>query len=234
MLGRVIGLVLVAMAVSATASAQERRKPGESFRDCAECPEMVVIPAGSFMMGSPANEPGRYNDEGPRHRVTIRREFALGRYEVTFAEWDTCVHAGGCRNRPRDNGWGRGNRPVINVSWDDAKAYVRWLARKTGQDYRLPSEAEWEYAARAGMPTAYCWGARASHEYANYGKDECCGGLSRGRDRWENTAPVGSFLANRFGLYDTSGNVREFRTRVATLKGPRICLNVSKIAHVPY
>ncbi len=151
MLHRIIGLVLVALAVSATASAQGL-KPGETFRDCPECPEMVVIPAGNFTMGSPANEPGRYDDEGPRHRVTIPRAFALGRYEVTFAEWDACVQAGGCSRRPDDWGWGRGNRPVINVSWGDAREYVRWLSRKTGQAYRLPSEAEWEYAARAGRP----------------------------------------------------------------------------------
>jgi hypothetical protein len=109
-------------------------RPGESFRDCAECPEMVVIPAGSFTMGSPASEPKRYDDEGPRHRVTIPRAFAVGKYEVTFAEWDACVRAEGCNLRPKDKSWGRGNRPVLYVSWDDAKQYLRWLSRRTGRD----------------------------------------------------------------------------------------------------
>ena len=109
--------------------------------------------------GSPSHEKGRDDDEGPRHRVTIVRPFAVGKYEVTFAEWDACVVAGGCGgHRPGDRGWGRGRRPVINVNWDDAKAYVRWLSDKTGKQYRLPSESEWEYAARAGTTTRYNWG----------------------------------------------------------------------------
>jgi len=110
-------------------------------RDCADCPEMVLIPAGTFTMGSPAGEAQRYDAEGPQHRVTIAKPFALGKYEVTFAEWDACTAAGGCAHRPGDQGWGRGRRPVIDVSWDDAKAYVAWLSRKTGKTYRLPSEA---------------------------------------------------------------------------------------------
>ena len=145
------------------------RQPGETFRDCAECPEMVVIPAGSFMMGSPAIF---YRDEGPRHRVTIPRAIALGKYEVTFGEWDTCVGAGGCSHRPGDERWGRGNRPVIRVSWDDAREYVRWLSRKTGHEYRLPSEAEWEYAARAGTTTPFYFGNDINSRQANYGLNE--------------------------------------------------------------
>jgi formylglycine-generating enzyme required for sulfatase activity len=189
----------------------------QTFRDCAECPEMVVIPAGSFTMGSPAGETNREQVpekfgawERPQHGVSIGRPLAIGKYEVTFAEWDACVREGGCSHRPSDRGWGRGNRPVINVSWEDAREYARWLGRKTGQDYHLPSEAEWEYAARAGTTTPYWWGSRASHEYANYGKDECCGGLAVGRDRWEYTAPGGSFSPNGFGLYDVLGNVWEW------------------------
>ena len=181
---------------------------GRVFRDCAQCPQMVVIPAGNFLMGSPSGEKYHRKDEGPQHRVTVRR-FAIGKYEVTFAEWDACVAAGGCGHRPGDEGWGRGRRPVINVSWDDAKQYVAWLSRRTGKRYRLPSEAEWEYAARAGTRTAYHWGTQASHQYANYGKDKCCGGRASGRDRWVNTAPVGSFPPNRLGLHDVSGNVFE-------------------------
>ncbi len=121
--------------------------PGDTFKDCDVCPQMVVIPAGSFMMGSPSDEEGRDEDEGPQHRVTIRKPLAVGKYEVMFREWDACVADGGCDGyRPRDGLWGRGDRPVINVSWDDAQAYLRWLSRKSGAEYRLLSEAEWEYA----------------------------------------------------------------------------------------
>jgi formylglycine-generating enzyme required for sulfatase activity len=172
---------------------------------------MVVVPAGSFTMGSPASEAGRDDDEDPQHLVTIPEPFAVGRYEVMFAEWDACVADGGCdAYRPDDEGWGRGDRPVINVSWDDAQFYVGWLSRKTGRRYRLLSESEWEYAARSGTETAYWWGSRASHEYANYGMDECCGGRVSGQDRWEHTSPVGSFAANGFGLHDMLGNVWEW------------------------
>ena len=176
----------------------------EAFRDCPDCPEMVVMPASSFMMGSPSHEAGRGDDEGPRHRVTIEKPFAVGKYEVTFAEWDACVADGGCGgHRPEDEGWGRGRRPVINVNWDDAKAYVRWLNRKTGKQYRLPSEAEWEYAARAGTTTRYNWGDDIGRNRAN------CNGCGSRWDR-KQTAPVGSFRANVFGLYDVHGNVLEW------------------------
>ena len=179
-------------------------RPGRVFRDCPECPEMVVVPAGSFMMGSPSHEAGRGDDEGPRHRVTIEKPFAVGKYEVTFAEWDACVADGGCGgHRPEDEGWGRGRRPVINVNWDDAKAYVRWLNRKTGKQYRLPSEAEWEYAARAGTTTRYNWGDDIGRNRAN------CNGCGSRWDR-KQTAPVGSFRANVFGLHDVHGNVWEW------------------------
>lgn len=184
---------------------------GETFRECSACPEMVVLPPGRFLMGSPPGEAGRSNDEGPQRWVTLAQPVAVGKFEVTFAEWDACVADGGCGGyKPADFTWGRGTQPVINVSWGDAQAYVDWLSRKTFATYRLLSEAEWEYAARAGTTTAYPWGATASHEFANYGKDECCDGLAQGRDRWVNTAPVGSFPANRFGLHDMHGNVWEW------------------------
>ena len=175
---------------------------GQRFRDCPECPEMVVVPAGSFRMGSPPDEQGRYYIEGPMHRVTFGAPFAVGRHEVTFAEWDACVAAGGCGHRPGDNGWGRGVRPVVNVSWDDAKRYAQWLSRKTRKEYRLPSEAEWEYAARAGTATAYTWGDQIGVNRAN------CRGCG---SRWDGskTAPVGSFRANAWGLHDMHGNVLE-------------------------
>ena len=176
---------------------------GEVFRDCAECPEMVVVPEGAYMMGSPADEPGRWEDEGPRHRVRIARPFAMGRYEVTFAEWDACGRAGGCSHAPGDEGWGRGSRPVIHVRWKDAKEYVGWLSEKTGRTYRLPSESEWEYAVRADTDTPYYWGAEAGQGRAN------CGGCE-GRGGGAKTVPAGSFPPNGFGLFDMSGNVWEW------------------------
>ena len=161
------------------------------------------MPAGSFTMGSPTHEAGRYENEGPQHRITIGRPFAIGKYEVTFAEWDACVSAGGCNQRPADKGWGRGRRPVVNVSWKEAQQYVRWLSDKTGRRYRLLSEAEWEYAARAGKQTQYHWGTSTGHNQAN------CHGCG---SRWDynRTAPVGSFRANGFGLHDLHGNVWEW------------------------
>ena len=197
-----------------TVAADGHDRPGTKFRDCPECPEMVVVPAGSFMMGSPASEEGRRDDEGPVRRVTIAELFAVGVHEVTFGEWDACVSAGGCDGyRPDDRGWGRGNRPVIRVNWDDARAYVDWLSGETGESYRLLSESEWEYAARSGTSTARYWGESESGQcrYAN-GADAstdfdwrtgCDDGYSR-------TAPVGSFAANVFGLHDMSGNVFEW------------------------
>ena len=178
-------------------------RPVKPFQDCGECPEMVVLPAGSFDMGSPPGEEGWDKDEGPQHRVKIRQRFAVSRYEVTFAEWDACVSAGGCNHRPSDEGWGRDRRPVVNVSWEDAKQYVGWLSRKTGRSYRLLSESEWEYAARAGTRTRYHWGDSIRHNRAN------CDGCG---SRWDNekTAPVGSFAANRFRLHDLLGNVWEW------------------------
>jgi formylglycine-generating enzyme required for sulfatase activity len=169
------------------------------FRDCPDCPEMVHIPAGSFLMGSPAKENGRQDDEGPQHLVHLQA-FSIGKYAVTFDEWDACMAAGGCKSKPSDQGWGRGRRPVINVSWNDAQEYVRWLSSKTGKTYRLPSEAEWEYAARAGTTTAYYWGDEIGRGHAN------CDGCS---SQWDTkqTAPVGSFASNPWGLHDMQGNV---------------------------
>ena len=158
----------------------ERREPGDQFQDCPECPKMVVVPGGKF-----------------------GRPFAVGVYEVTFEEWDACVTDNGCGwYRPSDEGWGRGRRPVINVSWNDAKAYVEWLAEETGKEYRLLSEAEWEYVARAGTTTEYWWGDDIGRNRANC--DDECG------DNFPYTAPVGSFSANPFGLYDVHGNVWEW------------------------
>ena len=185
----------------AAASAQTRGpSPGDVFKDCPECPEMVVVPAGSFMMGSPPGEERRFKDEDSPYRVTIPRSFAVGKFEVTFAEWDACTAAGGCGGyRPKDRDWGRGRRSVIYVSWEDAKEYVQWLGGKTGKDYRLLTEAEWEYAARAGAKGRYWWGDRVGAGNAN------CDGCG---SQWDDnrTAPVGSFRPNDFGLHDVHGN----------------------------
>ncbi len=191
----------------AAEEAKKRRQEqgvGRTFRDCVECPQIVVVPSGSFTMGSPSNEAGRYDDEGAQHVVRIEYRLAVGVNEVTFAEWAACVAGGGCRGyRPDDEGWGRGNRPVINVSWNDAQSYVSWLSKRTGKSYRLLSESEWEYVARAGSVTAYSWGNDIGHNRAN------CDGCG---SRWDNkkTAPVGAFSANAWGLYDVHGNVWEW------------------------
>jgi len=193
-------------------AAEERSlKPKDVFKECAEgCPEMVVVPAGAFTMGSPEDENGRNSWEGPQHHVTIAQAFAVGRFAVTFDEWDACVSDGGCGGyRPGDKGWGRGRRPVINVSWDDAKIYLQWLSRKTGHEYRLLSEAEWEYVARAGTTTPFWWGASITTDQANYSGIGTYNGGAKGEWRGE-TLPVGSFEANPFGLYDVHGNVFEW------------------------
>ncbi|MGO9172560.1 MAG: formylglycine-generating enzyme family protein [Rhodomicrobium sp.] len=177
-------------------------KPVEarSFKECdAGCPEMVVIPAGKFMMGSPESEEGHNQNEGPQHEVTIAKPFAVGKFTVTFAEWDACTAAGACR-KAIDSGWGRDKRPVINLSWDDAQQYVGWLSRVSGKPYRLLSEAEWEYAARAGATTSYWWGNEIGEGKAN------CDGC---KSQWDGqqTAPVDTFKPNPFGLYQMHGNV---------------------------
>jgi formylglycine-generating enzyme required for sulfatase activity len=158
---------------------------------------MVVVPAGEFKMGS-----GETIYEKPEHRVVIANPFAIGRREITFEEWDLCFAAGACRYRPDDHGWGRGNRPVIDVSWDDTKAFVTWLIQKTGKGYRLPSEAEWEYAARAGTNSPFWWGRAAINGNANC--EDCAGTAAR------QTLPTGSFRPNGFGLFDVAGNAAEW------------------------
>jgi formylglycine-generating enzyme required for sulfatase activity len=184
-----------------TAEAEHALKPGQNFAECADCPEMVVVPAGEFMMGSPKDEEGHRSFEEPQHKVSIKQRFAVSRFEVTFEEWDACVTLGGCAYSPSDQGWGRGTRPVINVNWDDAQQYVAWLSKRTGKSYRLLSEAEWEYAARAGSDKAYSWGDEIGSANCNG-----CG------SQWDfkQTAPVGSFAANAFGLHDMHGNVWEW------------------------
>jgi len=191
-----------AKAKAAAAPAQRedvaRQNPGTEFKDCVECPAMISVPAGSFTMGTTPTESGRSRDETPQHRVTIARTFAVGKFEVTFSEWDACVADGGCNGyKPLDGGWGRGNHPVVFVSWNDAQSYIAWLRQKTRKPYRLMSEAEWEYAARAATVSAFYWGARANTASAKY-------------DSSDGTAPVGSYPPNSFGLHDIAGNVSEW------------------------
>lgn len=204
-------LNLVPPTLALTEEAELRPDAGTVFKDCGDCPSMIVVPAGSFTMGSLASEVGRNKDEEPQREVMLAKPFAVGRFEITFDEWGACVGDGGCGGyEPVDQGWGRGQRPVINVNWNHVQSYIRWLRRKSGQPYRLLSEAEWEYVARAGSTTVFWWGREASHDYANYGKDGCCGGHVAGRDKWEKTGPIGQFPANKFGLFDLHGNVAEW------------------------
>ena len=191
----------------------ERRclKPKDSFKDCPDCPEMVVVPAGEFMMGSPEGEADREKDEGPQRNVVIAKPFAVGKFEVTFAEWDACVAAGGCKHKPADPlHWGRGERPVFDVSWDHiAKEFLPWLSRKTGRTYRLLTEAEWEYAARAGTTTPFSTGRTITTDQANFNGNVAYEGGAKGQWR-EKTVEVGSFKPNAFGLHDMHGNVWEW------------------------
>jgi formylglycine-generating enzyme required for sulfatase activity len=184
-----------------SAAAQRALRPGDTFRECGQnCPEMVVVAAGAFTMGSPPGETGRAANESPQHKVTIAAPFAVSKYDVTFDDWEACVSVGGCPE-VGDNEWGRGSRPVINVTWDDAQQYVRWLSKMTGRSYRLPTEAEWEYAARGGTSTAYPWGNDPGTGNAN------CVGCGGEWDNRQKTSPVGFFRPNGFGLYDMTGNV---------------------------
>jgi len=189
----------------------------DRLQDGSQGPEMVWMPAGTFQVGNNdfLNLKGEIiNNQQPVYQVSVNN-FAIGKYEVTFAEYDKFAEATD-RKKPDDEGWGRGNRPVINVSWYDAVAYTKWLSLQTGKQYRLPTEPEWEYVARAGTKTIYWWGNIPSHQLSNYGTNKCCDGLALeggNRDRWKYTSPVGSFSRNPFGIYDTVGNVAEWMLR---------------------
>ena len=213
-------LAVLGLGAAIAASPAHAEAPGETFRDCDHCPEMVVIPPGEFVMGSPEGEAGRYDNEGPQHTVRIARAFALGRLEVTIEQWGACVAERGCTERGGIDGEAVvAGSPAIEVSWLEAKEYVGWLARKTEKPYRLASESEWEYVARAGTTAARFWGeaADAGCQFANahdqtsrevnlqfvwtpHGCDDGFGG----------PAPAGSFAANDFGAHDMLGNVSEW------------------------
>jgi formylglycine-generating enzyme required for sulfatase activity len=239
----VIG-ILLAGAFAATLLAQTSADAAgfatKVFRDCEICPEMVVILPGTFVMGSPETEKGRDKDEG-QHTVTIAYSFAVSKGPITWDQWEACVRDAMCDGRAVETALGldregkpihdyvdhgRGNHPVVGVSWWDTQAFIGWLNRKVGKEkYRLLSESEFEYAARAGTTTAYWWGNEPSHEYANYGKEggEDLGGMAAGRDVWENsTSPICSFPANSFGLCDMHGNIYQwiedcYETNLASL-----------------
>jgi formylglycine-generating enzyme required for sulfatase activity len=211
---------------ASTAGQWAKAATPDEFTDCAGatwCPQMVVIPSGEFLMGSPLSEKGRFDDESPQRRVKVR-SFAVSKYDVTraqYAQFVAMTHrpvAKGCvilvaTKKPswQDPGFAQGDdHPVVCVTWGDAQDYARWLSERTGKKYRLPSEAEWEYAARAGSKGAFPWGDKPSHEYANYGADTPYTPFVSGRDKWLYTSPVGSFPPNAFGLYDMHGNVSQW------------------------
>lgn len=196
--------------------------PGKTFRDCEACPGMIVVPAAAYWQGSDETSELALEMEKPRRLVTIDKPFAVSVYEITMAQWDACFDDQGCTSRPTDNGWGRADRPVMMVSWNDAEEYVHWISEKTGESYRLPSESEWEYFARAGEPGDWTGGAAelvcqfgniaGSETGFRWQHQQCSDKLPLG------TAPVGSYKPNAFGLYDTTGNVSEWTAD---------CLNLS-------
>jgi formylglycine-generating enzyme required for sulfatase activity len=193
------------LAPTVLTSSEEKAKaatPGALFKECTRgCPVMVVIPPGKFVMGSSERELEHRASEDPQHEVEIAKSFAVSKFEVTFEQWDACVAASACVRAA--DAWGRGDMPVVNVSWSDVQQYVGWLSRLTGKEYRLLTEAEWEYAARAGAMTRYFWGDDPRGDNAN------CDGCGSRWDR-QQTAPVGSLKPNAFGLYDMLGNVWEW------------------------
>jgi formylglycine-generating enzyme required for sulfatase activity len=181
-------------------------KPKDSFKECPQCPEMVVVPAGSFMMGTPVNEPDRDKGEDPIHRVTIKKPFAVGRFKLTFDEWDACVADGGCgENKGDDGGFGRGRLPAYGISFDAANTYLAWLSKKTGRTYRLPSESEREYFTRAGTTTPFWFGKTISSQDANYWASTPYANGPRGVDS-KGPVVVDAYAPNPFGLYQVHGN----------------------------
>lgn len=212
--------VVVLALLPANAAAQKRRTADSAnsaarvIRDCPTCPEMIAVPAGEFTMGSPDGERGRSSNEGPQRTVTFKEPFLIGKFEVTFAQWDACAAEGDCKHKPSDEGWGRGKRPVINVSWHDAMQFIAWISRKSGKDYRLPTEAEWEYAARGVTKASephppFSTGATINYKQANYDANFTYGDGKMGVFR-QKTVDAGTFAANAFGLHDMHGNVWEW------------------------
>jgi len=193
-----------------TPELEQALRPKDSFKECDTCPEMVVVPKGSFMMGTPANEPDRFKGEDPIHRVTLAKPFAVGRFAVSFDEWDACLADGGCGgNKGDDNGFGRGRMPAQGINFEAAKSYLAWLSKKVGRTYRLPSESEREYFTRAGTTTPFWFGNTISSQNANYAAGTPYAGGPRGVDS-KGPAVVDSYPPNPFGLYQVHGNVWEW------------------------
>jgi formylglycine-generating enzyme required for sulfatase activity len=180
-------------------------RPMDQFKECESCPEMIVVPAGQFIMGAHENEPGSTPDERPQHQISFTQSFSAGRYAVTFDEWDACVAAMGCSYRPPDQNWGRAKQPVINILWDEAKEYVAWLSRKTGRPYRLLSEAEREYITRAGTSSAFWWGDDFKPLQANSAHP-----ADHSQPTFARTVPVNSFAPNPWGFFQVHGNVYDW------------------------
>ncbi|MEO6079139.1 MAG: SUMF1/EgtB/PvdO family nonheme iron enzyme [Steroidobacteraceae bacterium] len=227
-----LAVALAALAAPIAVAGQARAKaakPGDHVKECQNCPELVVLRAGTYMMGSPSNEAERDTDE-PQHRVTITRTFAIATTPVTWNQWEACIRDNWCEGAGIDlalrsnadgspnaqyKDYGRGTRPAVGMSWYDAQRFVGWLNWKTGNDdaYRLPSEAEWEYAARAGTTTAFPWGNTIDYNHGNFGLrgNGVRGPYAEAGDKWLNeTAPVASFPPNAWGLHDMHGNVFEW------------------------
>jgi formylglycine-generating enzyme required for sulfatase activity len=223
----ILATILTSSAAQGVPSGQ-RKIAGKPFRDCPDCPELVTIPAGSFVMGAGSSEDKGFIEEGPQHRVSIS-SMSVSRFDITRGEWKAFVAAtarkteSGCAysGLPAEDtvkaswqhlGFAQDDRhPVVCITFQDAQDYATWLTQKTGHTYRLLSESEWEYAARAGTTTTFPWGLHASHEFANYGGDDHPGpGMASGRDIWIGTSPVGAFSPNAFGLYDMNGNVMQW------------------------
>lgn len=193
-----------------TPEIEQALKPKDSFKECDNCPEMVVVPKGSFIMGTPMTEVDRYKGEDPLHRVTFARPFAVGRFAISFDEWDACLADGGCDgNKGDDHGFGRGRMPAQGITFDMAKSYLAWLSRKVGRTYRLPSESEREYFTRAGTTTPFWFGNTISSQNANYAAGTPYAGGPRGVDS-KGPAVVDSYAPNPFGLYQVHGNVWEW------------------------
>lgn len=205
-----VALVSIATQTIKTSTPVVVSQEAEQFSDCDGCPQMIRIPSGTFRQGDLQGTGDE--DELPVRAVQLSDSFALSRTEVTFAQWDLCVSDGACDVLAEEDGAveTRSQRPVQNASWQDAQAFVAWLTKVSGKLYRLPSESEFEYAARAGSETRYPWGNEPSRDHANYGDDECCRGLDSGADKWIDPAPVASFPPNAFGLHDMAGNVQEW------------------------
>ncbi len=225
----ILAVILISLITGFTISSEDKGRINKNFKECDICPEMVVIPPGAFIMGSPESEKYRENDEG-QHKVTINYSFAVSKAPITWDQWEACVRDAMCDGQAVETAlrkekqgkkeneeymdYGRGTNPVVGISWYDAQVFVGWLNKKTGKEqYRLLTEAEYEYVERAGSSTAYWWGEEPNHEYANFGKaaGQELGGAAEGRDIWvDETSPVCSFPVNGFGLCDMAGNVYQW------------------------